>query len=319
MANYQTQLQSLGYKYVQSAATGYAKINGIPFMVKIDASAKTYTVSASCCPQDENGAVTLNSYLQQFSADRKKTVNMANYSNNTISIVYRMGMSTDITYNVKEATDAIMHFVTQSGCIPVCNACGQPVSTDFYSVRGNVHCLCPNCFNQIQSTMLQQANVESQKSVNYPLGVLGAILGGLAGAVLWIIFSMMGMVVVVAGILSGFLGVLLFEKLGKKLTLPGLFISLGISLVMLLIGMYFALGIDIYNGLSTYFYQEYGYNMSFFEAFSYIPYVFQYSEMIGAIIHDWGFGLIGYIITAVVTIAGFFSKRKVQNQAVRLS
>lgn len=137
MANYQTQLQSLGYKYVQSAATGYAKINGIPFMVKIDASAKTYTVSASCCPQDENGAVTLNSYLQQFSADRKKTVNMANYSNNTISIVYRMGMSTDITYNVKEATDAIMHFVTQSGCIPVCNACGQQVATDFYSVRGN--------------------------------------------------------------------------------------------------------------------------------------------------------------------------------------
>lgn len=318
MANYQMQLQSLGYKYVQSAATGYAKINGIPFKVNINVSAKTYTVSASCCPQDENGAVTLNSYLQQFSADRKKTVNMANYSNNTISIVYRMGMSADITANVKEATDAIMHFVTQSGCIPVCNACGQPVATDFYSVRGNVHNLCPNCFNQVQSTMLQQANTDSQTSVNYPLGILGAIIGGLAGAVLWIIFSLMGRVVVVAGLLAGFLGVLLFEKLGKKLTLPGLFISLGISLIMLLIGMYFALAIDIYNELGSYL-QDYGYQMSFFEAFSYIPYVFQDSEMIGAIIHDWGFGIIGYILTAVVSIAGFFNKRKVQNQAVRLS
>ncbi|MGN1457421.1 MAG: hypothetical protein ACI4XP_05650 [Acutalibacteraceae bacterium] len=318
MANYQTQLQSLGYTYVQSAATGYAKFNGIPFMVKIDPAAKTYTVSASCSPQDENGAVTLNAYLQQFSADRKKTVNMANYSNNTISIVYKSGMSIDITGNVKEATDAIMHFVTQSGCIPVCNACGQQVATDFYSVRGNVHCLCPNCFNRVQSTMLQQANVESQKSVNYPLGVLGAILGGLAGAVLWIIFSMMGKVVVLAGIVAGFLGVLLFEKLGKKMTVPGLFISLGISLVMLLIGMYFALGIDIYNSLSS-LYRDYGYQMSFFEAFSFISDVFQTPEIIGAIIHDWGIGLIGYIVTAVVSIVGFFCKRNVQNQAVRLS
>lgn len=318
MANYQTQLQSLGYTYVQSSATGYAKLNGIPFMVKIDVSAKTYTVSASCCPQDENGAVTLNAYLQQFSSDRKKTVNMANYSNNTISIVYRMGMSTDITANVKEATDAIMHFVSQSGCIPVCNACGQQVATDFYSVRGDVHCLCPNCFNRVQSTMLQQANTASQTSVNYPLGILGAILGGLVGAVLWIIFSLMGKVVIAAGLVAGFLGVLLFEKFGKKLTLPGVFISLGISLVMLLIGMYIALGVDIYNELGSYL-QGYGYQMSFFEAFSYIPLVFQDSEMIGAIIHDWGFGLIGYIVTAVIMIAGFFNKRKVQNQAVRLS
>lgn len=319
MANYQTQLQSLGYTYVPSAATGYAKINGVPFMVKIDASAKIYTVSASCCPQDEQGAVMLNGYLQQFSADRKKTVNMANYSNNTISIVYKSGMSIDITGNVKEATDAIMYFISQSGCIPVCSACGQPTATDFYSVRGNVHNLCPNCFNQVQSTMLQQANVESAKTVNYPLGILGAILGGLAGAVLWIIFSMMGVVVVVAGLVSGFLGVLLFEKLGKKLTLPGLIISLVISLVMLLIGMYVALGIDIYNSMGSYVYELYGYQMSFFEAFSFIPNVLRDSEMIGAIVHDWGFGLIGYIITAVVMIAGFFSKKKVQNQAVRLS
>lgn len=159
--------------------------------------------------------------------------------------------------------------------------------------------------------MLHQANAASQTSVNYPLGVLGAILGGLAGAVLWIIFSLMGKVIIVAGILSGCLGIVLFEKFGKKLTLPGLFISLGISLVMLLIGMYFALGIDIYNDLKEY--------ISFSDAFSLIPYVFHYSEMKEAIIHNWGFGLIGYIVTAVVSIVGFFSKRKVQNQAVRLS
>lgn len=319
MANYQTQLQSLGYNYVASAMMGYAKISGIPFMVKIDSSAKTYTVSASCCPQDEQGAVTLNGYLQQFSADRKKTVNMANYSNNTISIVYKMGMSSDITNNVKEGTDAIMHFVAQSGCVPVCNSCGQQTGTDFYSVRGSVHCLCPNCFNQVQSTMLQQANEASQTSVNYPLGILGAILGGLAGAILWIIFSMMGKIVALAGLVSGFLGVLLFEKLGKKLTLPGLIVSLVISLGMLLIGMYFALGIDIYNELGSYMNEYYGYQMSFFESFSYIPLVLEDSEMIAALVHDWGFGLVGYIVTAVISIAGFFNKRKVQNQAIRLS
>lgn len=318
MANNQTQLQALGFKYDNTSATSYGKINGVDFKITNDPSAKTYTVTAACCPQDEQGAVALNGYLQQFSADRKKTVNMATYRDNTITIVYKSTLSSDITSIAKEAIDAITYFMSQCGCIPVCSVCGQQTATDFYVVRGTVQSLCPNCFNRVQGGMLQQAQIENETSVNYPLGILGAVLGGLVGAVLWIIFSMMGFVVVVAGLAAGIASVMLFEKLGKKLTLPGLIISLVISLVMLLAGMYVALGIDIYNELGPYLSELYGYNLSFFESFSFIPYMFEDSEMLGAIIHDWGYGIIGYIVTAIIMVVGYFSKRKVKNQAIRL-
>lgn len=313
MANYQTQLQSLGYKYDTTSTTGYTKINGFAFSVHIDASSKVYTVSAACRPQDQNGEAEMNKYLQQFASERKKNVNIAAFNNNNIVISYNIGMTANITANVKEAGDAILYFASQCGFIPVCPQCGQPLNTDFYSISGKVVSLCPNCFSNAQNSVMANAQAEAETVTNYPLGILGAALGGLAGAVIWIIFSMLGRIVFLAGFAAGSGGLFGFQKLGKKMSNAGIVISLVISLAMLFAGMYFALAIDVYNAFSEY------YNISFSDSFSLIPYIFQDSEMLSAICMDWGIGLVTFIVSAVISIIHFKKERKVKNQAVKLS
>ncbi len=314
MANYTAQLQSIGYKFDPNSTNGlngYQKINGFSFFVQIMPSAESFVVSATCRPQNEGEIIELNKYLEQYVADRKKKVNLANFCNNTISISYKMGIHSNVSTDVKEATDAIIYFINQCGCIPVCSQCGQNVYTDIYSVSGNPTALCPNCFSSIQNSILMSAQSENQTITNIPLGILGAALGGLIGAVIWILFSMLGKIVFLAGFAAGALGIFGFQKLGKKLTKSGLFISIAISFVMLLAGMYFAIAIDIYNAYKDY--------ISFSDSFSLIPYVFQDSEILPAIIRDWGIGIITYIISVIVCAIQFFKEKKVKYKAVKLT
>ena len=324
MANYQTQLQSLGYRYDTNTATGYNKINGFSFIVSILTSSKVFIVSADCKPQNENDAVELNKYLQQFTADRKKTVNSAAFDGKTISISYPMGLSTNITDRVKEATDAIMYFIGQCGCVPICRGCGQPVNTDIYAVGGKVASLCPNCFSQVQNGMMAETRAEAEKTTNVPMGILGAALGGLVGAVIWVIFYMLGYIVYIAGFAAGFLGLAGFKKFGKKLTTSGVIISIAISFIMLLAGMYLATAIDVYNAFKEY------YDITFMDSFSIMSQLFDasselsvlspelHSEFCSSVAYNWIIGMITYVIAAVVSVIQFFKERKIKNQAVRL-
>lgn len=315
MASYKKQLQALGYKYDENnkyGLAGYTKINGFSFFANIMPGSETLIVSSSCKPQSENGFIELNKYLQQFSVDRKKTVNFAYFKNNTISISYRMGIASNITKYVKEATDAIMYFAGQCGCIPVCHSCGQPVNTDFYSIGGETLSLCSECFSQKQGNIMAKAQTEAETVTNFPLGILGAALGGLIGAVLWIIFSMMGRIVFLAGIAASVGGFIGFQKLGKKMNVAGLIVSTLISLLMLGAGMYFSLGIDVYNAFKE------TYEISFSQAFSFIPFVFEDPEIRSAVIHDWVIGLITFIIPVIIFVLQFFHEKKVKNQALRL-
>lgn len=325
MANYQTQLQSLGYSYDANTATGYNKINGFSFIVSILPSSKTFIVSTACKPQDENSAVELNRYLQQFTVDRKKTVNSAAFDGKNINISYRMGMSANITEGVKEATDAIMYFIVQCNCAAICPMCGQILNTDIYAVGGKVVSLCPNCFSQAQNGMMADTRAEAEKTTNVPMGILGAALGGLVGAVIWMIFYMLGYIVYIAGFAAGFLGVAGFKKFGKKLTTSGVVISIAISFVMLLAGMYLATAIDVYNAFKEY------YDITFMDSFSIMSQLFDasselsvlspelHSEFCSSVAYNWIIGMITYVVAAVISVVQFFKDRKIKNQAVRLS
>lgn len=313
MADYKSQLAAIGYKYNNSGleATGYNKINGISFTAHMSVSDKVITIEADAVPNGEADVVELQKYLDQFAADRKNIVNTASFNNNVISIAYRLNSPSKAGEYVKEATDAILFFCNQCNCHPVCRVCGKAVNTDFYAVKGQVHPLCPDCFHNLQNTIMSEAQEESNKVTNFPLGIVGAILGGLIGAVLWVIFSMLGRVVVLAGLVSGLAGVFGFKLLGKKLTLAGLITSVIISLAMLLLGMYFALGIDVYNAFKSS-------GISFSDAFKIIPEILQDKKNLGAAIRDSSFGIVGFIVTAVFSFIQFFNERKIKNQAVRL-
>lgn len=312
MASYQKQFERIGFGYDTLTAKGYNKINGFCFTVSPEPNTKNYTVSAACRPADENDAAPMRQMIQQFASERSKVIKNAVFDGRQILIVwYIADIVPDITKCVNDSVNFINYCINQFGCVPCCSSCGNESSSNIYVIENNIAALCENCFYHTQSQLAGNMYRENQIITNYPLGVLGAVLGGLGGAALWIVTSLLGKISMVAGAFAGIFGYFGFKKLGKKMTLPGLIISLAVSFVFLLAGMYFAIGVDIFNAV-----KEYG--LTFSDAFELIPVYLTDPDATGEIIYNHFAGFITFILGAVCCIFQYHNDKKVKNRMIKL-
>ena len=312
MASYQKQLESIGFGYDTLTANGYNKINGVCFTVDLEPSTKNYIVSAACRPVDENAAAYMREAIQQFASERKKIIKNAVFDGKQIIIVwYIADITPDITKCMNDSVSFINYCISQFGCVPCCSSCGNEGNANIYVIENNIAALCENCFYNTQSQLAGNMYRENQVITNYPLGVLGAVLGGLGGAVLWIITSLLGKISMIAGAFAGIFGYFGFKKLGKKMTLSGMIISLCVSFVFLLAGMYFAVGVDIFNAV-----KEYGFTFS--EAFELIPVYLTDPDATGEIIYNHFAGFITFILGAVCCVFQYNNDKKVKNRMIKL-
>ena len=312
MASYQKQLESIGFGYDTLTAKGYHKINGVCFTVDFHPNTKDYIVSAACRPADETAAASMRQAIQQFAAERKKVIKNAAFDGKQIMIIWHTNdINPDIAKYVMDSVNFISYCIAQFRCVPCCSSCGKESYPDIYVIENNIAALCENCFYNTQSQLAGNMYRENQVVTNYPLGVLGADLGGLGGAVLWVITSLLGKISIVAGLFAGMFGYLGFKKFGKKVTLTGLIVSLAVSFVFLLAGMYFAIGVDLFNAV-----KEYGFTFS--EAFELIPVYLTDPDATGEIIYNHIFGFLSYIAGAGICIAGYYNDKKVKNRMIKL-
>ena len=90
--------------------------------------------------------------------------------------------------------------------LATCARCDKTLS-DADRVLAGDRAFCRSCY-QVLASELQQAAARLSEDVNYPLGALGAVLGGAAGALAWWGFTALtgislGLVAVVIGFLAG--------------------------------------------------------------------------------------------------------------------
>ena len=314
MADYKQQLANIGFSYDTLTATGYNKIKGICFVVRINPATKDYTIAASCRPQDEQSAEMINGELRKFMAERPKILKTAAFDGKQIIICYQLGFIPDITQGINDAVNTVMYYVNQYGCVPCCSLCGNSAYPDIYSVGSNVSALCTDCFGVFQKNNAVSMMQDDMIMTNYPLGIIGAMLGGLAGAVVWLIFSLLGRISFIAGILAGFGGVFGFKWLGKKITTPGIVLSIIISFIFLAAGMYIAVGIDLYNAI-----QSWGYDVSFKEALEYLPDLLREDEEVrNAVIFDNIFGVIFFFLSAFLSAWQVKRDGQLKKRAIKL-
>ena len=312
MANYQKQFESIGFGYDTLTAKGYNKINGISFTVDLNPNTKDYIVSAACRPVDETAVASMRQAIQQFASERKKVITNAVFDGKQIIIVwYIADIAPNITKFINDSVSFINYCINQFGCVPCCASCGNESNANIYAIENNIAALCESCFYNTQNRLAGNMYKENQIVTNYPLGILGAVLGGLGGAVLWIITSLLGKISMIAGAFAGIFGYFGFKKLGKKMTLQGLIISLTVSFIFLLAGMYFAIGVDIFNAV-----KEYGFTFS--EAFEWIPDYLTDPEATGEIIYNHFAGFITFILGAVCCIFQYNNEKKVKNRMIKL-
>lgn len=312
MASYQKQLESLGFRYDSLTVNGYKKTGGFCFTVNISAGTKDYIISSACRPADESAVQPLYQALQQFAGERKKTVKTAAFNGKTITVIcHTDDVVPNITKGVTEAVNFINYCTGQFGCVPCCETCGNSVDTGIYLIENNISMMCQDCFADVQNNIVENIHKENRVNTNYPLGIIGSVLGGLGGALIWIIFSMLGKIGYIAGAVAGMGGYFGFKKFGKKMTLKGLIISLVVSLAFLLCGMYLAIGIDIFNAFRDW-------DISFLDALEVVPDYLGNPEFFGEIIYNHIFGFLMFILGAVCCTAQFINEKKVKNRVIKL-
>ena len=137
---------------------------------------------------------------------------------------------------ITQACNYIPNFLQQSGYRNVCESTGDLGLTDCYVVGGSPLMLSERAFAALSQHVTDNAVAESQKEENLPAGIVGALLGSLAGAAAIIIFSRLGLISVFSGLIMAVCTLKLYEKFAGKMSTRGAIICAVIMVIMVYLG-----------------------------------------------------------------------------------
>ncbi len=311
VATYPTQFRNIGFEMDTPTTTGYRVVDGFGFTVKVE-DARMYTLRVPCAVRTEQDAQAMNEALKAYERQNFRTIKNASYDGRMICIRYiGQEMLLNIEGTVGPLIDLCMETIRRFGAVPVCARCGRTGDLGMCGLHYSVEDICSHCFEKAKGDSVRRQREEDEKVENMPFGLLGAALGGLGGAVLWIVFSFMGKIVLAAGVVSVLAVYYGYKWLAKKVSYLGLGIALALGFVLLLTGMYFAMGIDIHRALN-----DAGIPLNFGEALGLMPdYI---KENLGVVLFNNIFGVFSYIAGTVICVILHKNSKKVSGRAVRL-
>ena len=138
---------------------------------------------------------------------------------------------------------------------------------------------------------------------NVFLGIIGAFVGSLCGAILWYILYQMGILAAISGAVGTFAAIYGYIILSKDCTKKGIVIAIIFSLLALVFAWYLCIATDIMT-LSKQLSGS-GTGVSFGEAFSLVPTFMAEPEISGAYIKDLVIGIIFAIVGSIQPIISF--------------
>lgn len=145
--------------------------------------------------------------------------------------------------------------------------------------------------------------VVEKVSSNLIPGLVGAFLGSLIGAVLWVIIYKVGFIAGIAGAVTAVCAMKGYEMFGKSLDIKGVLSSLAIVVVTIFLANKIAWSWEIYEVYT----QQFGYEMSFFDAFASADEIIEFSELTGDYYKDL---IIGYGLTVLSCYKNFIAAFK---------
>lgn len=159
-----------------------------------------------------------------------------------------------------------------------------------------------NYYNYGQTYPEPQPVVEKVSS-NFIPGLVGAFLGSLIGAVLWVIIYKAGFIAGIAGAVTAVCAMKGYEMLGKSLDIKGVIGSIIIVIITIFLANKIAWSWDIYEVYT----QQFGYEMSFFDAFASADEIIEFSELTSEYYTDL---IIGYVLTVLSCYKNFIAAFK---------
>lgn len=210
--------------------------------------------------------------------------------------------------NLNQSIQALTAFLHMTGFQNCCQVCGQDTPSSCY-ISGSYMHLCPDCYGKIQHDTTLATSQNQSKHENVVGGTVGALLGSLLGVLSILLFSQMGYVAAISGVIMAVCTLKGYEMLGGKLTKKGIVISVVLMVLMTVVGNQLDWAIALTKEV----------DVDILTAFRVIPQllkeeIIDLASYFGNLIMQFLFVLLG----AVPTIISNLKNRQVQGRIYRL-
>lgn len=182
------------------------------------------------------GASVSQGDQKEFKKKHAPVLAFNNDGNRFVLDVKATGNQRKLLENIEECLTALVDFLEEYGYEPCCQFCGQNVGTSGYMAGSEFLQVCPECMEKMLRDRTVSEMQKQGRRENLPAGVVGAFFGSLLGVVCILIFSQLGRVAVISGVVMAACTLKGYEMLAGKLTKKGIFISILLILFMVYIG-----------------------------------------------------------------------------------
>lgn len=307
MQNYEELARTLGLRLDTDGGALYGKRGVYDVLIYAQNANYPYMLSVSVSVQRTAGPLSKEA-CKAFKRENKPVASLTQKGTNVTMNLKNYPKLPTLQDNVSNALNALITFLHTEGFQNCCQSCGSENTSACYVSGGYMH-LCPDCYVKMQHNNTLAASAKQNKSENVIAGTVGALLGSLVGVVSIIIFSQLGYVAILSGIIMAICTLKGYELLGGKLTKKGIIVSVIVMIVMTYVGDRLDWAIVIASAL----------DVPFTLAYQILPdllyeEVIEMATYVGNLVLQYLFVLLG----AVPTIINSLRNNKVKNCIYRL-
>lgn len=243
--DYQALADALGLRYDSAADVVYGEKEGYHLVLFPANNTFPYLFSIHTAAKDPMGTILTKDDFEELIKNEKSlgvcqqegnniTVNLGNYPRREKLIA-----------SATEGVNALINFLKSKGFAPCCSICGQNMEVASYRSGEKYYNLCESCASNMLGNADKMLKQKAEKEENVIGGVIGALIGSLLGVLCIVLFSMMGYVAAISGVVMAFGALKGYEMLAGKLSKPGVAVSVVFMVIMTYVGNRLAIAVDV--------------------------------------------------------------------------
>lgn len=299
----------------ESRTFTHGTYRGYPIIIDLrrDNGRVMYNVRISATAASPEASAALTSFLEGHKDSVKHKFSYVCHEHFIDLIIPIPNLTKQIPAALNDAVMPTVQYMAMQGFTCGCHNCGDTAAAlDYYQINDTHQMLCESCSHEVVAILEDnKAAIRSQKSSLIP-GLVGAFLGSLIGALMWIGIYKLGYIAGIAGAVTVICALKGYEKFGGALDVKGVLVSVIISVAMIYFANNIAWAWEAYDAL-----KDYGYTFS--DAYRGLGDILEETDLTRSYYGDLAIGYfltlicsIGTIISAFRSSSGSYKMKKVK-------
>lgn len=263
-----------------------------------NASAYYITINATAPNQEAFSALTR--FLEEQKANNKNFDNFTCFEHYIRLELLSFAFVKKIPPVFNAIIDSVIQYITMQGFTAGCPNCGDATAVlDCYRINDMHQMLCENCSHEVETLLEDARTVTRKQKGSLVPGLVGAFLGALIGAALWIGIYKLGYIAGIAGAVTIICALKGYEKFGGAMDVKGVLASVVLSVVIIYFANNIAWAWEAYDALKAY-------GCTFSDAYRGLHDILVESDSLRSYYADLGIGYFLTLICSLGTIVNAF-------------